>query len=213
MEKYYSKRAQEYEKIYYRDDPVRQKEQIEIANSIKELSLGRNVLEIACGTGYWTEKLAQVANKVVATDLSNETLEIAKQKNMPINKVAIVQCDAYKLNEIEGNFDLGCALFWFSHIPKSRIDEFLESFHQTLGKGARVFMADNIYLEGVGGELILKEGEEDTYKIRKLADGTEYEVIKNYYSEEDLKRIFEKKSIGLNVYMGKCFWWIEYFVK
>ena len=37
----------------------------------------RNVLEVACGTGFWTRKLALQARSVVATDAAPEMLAIA----------------------------------------------------------------------------------------------------------------------------------------
>lgn len=46
-------------------------------------------------------------------------------------------------------------------------------------------MADNIYIEGIGGKLIIKENDDNTYKIRELSNGTIYEIIKNHYSEID----------------------------
>lgn len=127
--------------------------------------------------------------------------------------VSFIQGDAYRLEEIPGKFDSGCANFWFSHIPKTRIVEFLKGFHEKLGTGSKVFMADNMYVEGLGGTLISKEGEEDTYKIRQISDGTNYEIIKNYYTEEELERVFENKVNYLEIHMGECFWWINYIVK
>jgi SAM-dependent methyltransferase len=213
LKEYYSNRAKEYEKIYFRDDPVRQKEQTEISDFIKVLFVDCNVLEIACGTGYWTERLAESAANIVSVDISNETLEIARSKEIPKSLVRFVQGDAYILEEIPGKFDGGCANFWFSHIPRMRVEEFLIGFHKKLGAGSKVFMADNMYVEGLGGTLITKEGEEDTYKLRQLSDRTSYEIIKNYYTKEELERIFEHNVDDLEIHIGECFWWIKYIVK
>jgi len=81
MNEYYSKRAQEYEWIYHRDDPVRQSEQNKIADVIKETFRNRNVLEVACGTGFWTTFLSEVAKSIVAIDNSDEVLKIAQSKH------------------------------------------------------------------------------------------------------------------------------------
>ena len=45
----------------------------------KEGQLG-NVAEFGCGTGYYTEVLAEKAENLIATDLSRGMLEIAKQR-------------------------------------------------------------------------------------------------------------------------------------
>ena len=77
---YYARRADEYEEIYFRDDPQRQKEQAMIRSRIKETFRGLNVLEVACGTGYWTQFVSETANRITATDVNKEVLEIAKLK-------------------------------------------------------------------------------------------------------------------------------------
>jgi len=75
INKYYSKRAQEYEQIYQRDDPIRQNELNKIAEEIKKIFYNKNVLEVACGTGFWTVFLSETANKIVATDNSEKVLK------------------------------------------------------------------------------------------------------------------------------------------
>jgi len=213
IREYYGKRAHEYEKIYHRDDPVRQAELAEISRLMEELFFGLDVLEVACGTGYWTERIAKSARSITAVDLSEEALKIARKKDITGAKVRFIQGDAYNLKEIDGEFNAGCSNFWFSHIPKARIGEFLDQFHERLGKDSVVFFADNTYVEGVGGKLIRKENDENTYKLRVLDNGTPYEIIKNYYDESELRSILEPRSKGLKIHVGECFWWLRYRVK
>jgi ubiquinone/menaquinone biosynthesis C-methylase UbiE len=207
MKEYYSRRAREYERIYYRDDPVRQQELEQIKNELLSLYKNKRVLEAACGTGYWTEAISNTAGVVVAFDFSSEVIEIAKSKNL--NAQFIVD-DAYSMKNIKGVFNAGCANFWFSHIRKDRIEEFLTVFHNKLEPGSVVFMADNILIEGVGGKLITKPGDENTYKIRKLSDDSSYEVLKNYFSIDELSDIFKNYSSNLEINFGKCFWRVKY---
>jgi SAM-dependent methyltransferase len=210
MNEYYSKRAKEYEDVYHRDDPIRQSEQNQIKNALKLLFIDKSVLEIACGTGYWTECITEVAKSVTGIDTSDEVLEIAKLKNIRAN---FISGDAFNLDKIEGNFNAGCANFWFSHIEKENIYQFLNGFHNRLTKNSSIFIADNIYIEGIGGKLIKKDKSDNTYKIRKLSDGTEYQIVKNYYEENELRQIFQKYANGINIRIGKCFWWINYITK
>ncbi|MFZ5805610.1 MAG: class I SAM-dependent DNA methyltransferase [Verrucomicrobiota bacterium] len=76
---YYNKRAQEYEQIYAK--PERQEALGKLKAHLREILRGHDVLEIACGTGYWTEVIASIARSVLATDISEEMLSIARQKN------------------------------------------------------------------------------------------------------------------------------------
>ncbi|MGG2092383.1 class I SAM-dependent methyltransferase [Bacillus sp. S13(2024)] len=213
MKTYYSNRARIYEEVYFREDPIRQAELIEIKNVLKEKLAGKNVLEVACGTGYWTQYVAETAQHITAIDYSEEVLTIAKEKQLLSSKVSFVQGNAYKLNQLTKTFDGAYANFWFSHIPKENIFSFLEQFHVVLEKGSIVCMADNMYNEEIGGTLISKINDENTYKIRSLADGQQYEIIKNYYSKEELTAIFEPFATDLEIHMNTCFWFISYKVK
>src|SRR5207247_3263325 len=97
MIEYYSQRAAEYEEIYQRDDPVRQGELGEIAQVIRETFKGRRVLEVACGTGFWTRVLAEVAEQVMAIDGSRSMLELARVKTGEHATVRFEEGDAYDL--------------------------------------------------------------------------------------------------------------------
>jgi SAM-dependent methyltransferase len=209
MIQYYSKRAEEYEKIYHRNDPVRQKEQDQIKSDIMRIFTCKSVLEIACGTGYWTKYIAEVAESVTGIDASDDVLKIAESKNI---KADFINCDAFSLEKVHGKFNAGCANFWFSHLNKKDIDRFLSGFHGKLLKNSSVFIADNVYVEGIGGELSGKDDNGNTYKQRKLLDGSSHRIIKNYYNEQELRGIFMKYSKDIDVRIGMCFWRVTYVI-
>jgi len=210
LRNYYNQRAQEYESIYHRDDPIRQQEQNAISKVMKEVLRDRSILEVACGTGFWTQIVSQTARHIVAIDSSTEMLQIAKSKTIQPNKVTFLEADAYALSNVPGSFEGGLANFWFSHIPKTRINEFLLGFHKKIVKHGAVFMADNTYVPGIGGELVTQPGSEDTFKVRKLANGSEHVILKNYYTKNQLRDIFTTFTANLNIHLGSCFWWISY---
>jgi len=209
---YYRERAEEYDEIYEWRDPHRQKEQLLLGEAIKESLKGRRVLEVACGTGYWTRILSQSANSIMATDLGEEVMELARGKKYAC-PVTFRKEDAYNLSFSDGSYNGGFAFSWLSHIPRKRIDSFLKDLHRVLEEGSRVFMADNVFIPGVGGELIKQASSEDTYKKRTLKDGREFTIIKNYYSADDLKTIFNRRVSGFdvdNIFHGNCFWYVSY---
>jgi ubiquinone/menaquinone biosynthesis C-methylase UbiE len=212
MEEYYRRRAEEYDEIYYRNDPVWQGELNKVAQALKAALRNKKVLEIACGTGYWTRFLSETARSIVATDIAQEMLEIAQRKQYRC-PISFRREDAYNLPFEDKSFDGGLANFWLSHVPKSRIDSFLKGFHRVLQSGSKVFMADNVYILGIGGKLVTREGEEDTYKLRGLKDGSEHLVLKNYLSAEELIEIFSKYDRGFsrdNIIYGNYFWYLIY---
>ena len=211
MREYYSRRAKDYEQIYYHyEDQDRQAELKLIGDEMISCFMNKTVLEVACGTGYWTDIISKCVKKITAFDFSSEVLEIAKSKNL--NAELLID-DAYEMKNIRGLFDAGCANFWFSHIPKDKIDAFLNCFHQKLQPGSTVYMADNNYIEGAGGVFVRKPGDVNTYKIRKLPDDSDYEILKNYYSGEELREIFKNHSSNFEFRSGKYYWRVIYKTK
>jgi len=209
---YYRERAEEYDEIYEWRDPHRQEEQKRLGDAIKESLKDRRVLEVACGTGFWTRILSQTAKSIIATDLGEEVMELARGKEYAC-PVTFRKEDACDLSFRDGAFDGGFAFSWFSHIPRKGIDSFLEGFHRVLEAGSRVFIADNVYIPGVGGDLIKKAESGDTYKKRALKDGRVFTIIKNYFSADDLQRIFQRHVSRFdqdNIFHGKCFWYVNY---
>ncbi|MFZ1683717.1 MAG: class I SAM-dependent methyltransferase, partial [Candidatus Zixiibacteriota bacterium] len=79
---YYQKRAAEYEKIYYREVPERRKEIDDEADRLRDLVRGKRVLELACGTGYWTAVMSETASAITAVDLWPEMIAEAKKKRL-----------------------------------------------------------------------------------------------------------------------------------
>jgi ubiquinone/menaquinone biosynthesis C-methylase UbiE len=216
MEEYYRRRAKGFDEEYYQGrDPLRQKELQYIADVSKEALKARKVLDVACGTAYWTQIVSETAQSIAGTDFAEEMLEIAKRKhfNCP---VSFCKADAYSLPFKRASFSGGMADFWLSHIPREKIEAFLEDFHRLLESKSMVVMADNVYFPGIGGEFIKKEGDINTYKIRKLAVGSEHLVLKNYYSIDELISIFAKHAREFdrkNVFCGKYYWYLHYELK
>jgi hypothetical protein len=76
-----------------------------------------------------------------------------------------------------------------------------------------VFFADNNYIDGIGGKLKIKPNDPNTYKLRTLKDGTQHLIVKNYFITDEIVGLFSEHSEGIsekNVFMGRCFWWINY---
>lgn len=204
---YYRSRAPEYESIYFRPDPGRLFELEEMARAVRNWLAGRDVLEVAAGTGWWTVHAASVANSVTATDISEETLAIAKTK--PLEKVDFRIADAFALDQLPGKFNGFLACFWLSHVSRNRLEEFLSGVHARLEPSSRVFIADNLYDKGIGGRFVEEPGNPDTYRIRLDKHRLEHKVLKNYYSKEELEQLLTGMD-NVQIHMGPHYWWIMY---
>lgn len=204
---YYRRRAAEYEAIYAW--PERQPDLDLLRKEIPARLAGRTVLEIACGTGYWTERIARTAKRIVATDLAPEPMAIARAKDYAC-PVEFRNADAYALDEALGAFDAAFAGFWWSHVPLSRRGAFLHSLHARLQSGARVVIFDNRYVEGEMHPLVETDGEGNTYQRRRLADGGEHRVLKNFPSEEDLRRPLVGVASTVRYTPLRYYWLLDY---
>ncbi|MBD3192801.1 MAG: methyltransferase domain-containing protein [Candidatus Heimdallarchaeota archaeon] len=212
LRKYYEQRAEEYEEIYNRDDPAQQAEKRKLANKLRTFLRDRKVLEVACGTGYWTQFLSETAQSILATDIGEKVIALAKKKSYNCSVSFQIE-NAYDLTFKSNSFTGAVAIFWFSHMPKERIDAFIKEFHRTLQPGARVFIADNVYVQGLGGQLVTKPNDENTYKHRRLKDKSEFLILKNYFSSDAIVEIFRRHIPSFsknNVFFGKYYWWVFY---
>ncbi len=205
---YYRRRAPEYEAFYAK--PERQTDLALLRRHIPERMRDRRVLEIACGTGYWTTLIASAAASVVATDAGEEPMAIARTKPYPAGRVRFALADAYALDPSLGRFDAALAIFWWSHIPLSRIADFLSSLHARLEPAARIVLMDNLYVDGSSTPVAERDAEGNTYQLRPLADGSENRVLKNFPTEQDLRSHLAPHASHFSYRALEYFWLAEY---
>ena len=208
---YYRRRAGEYEAIYAK--PERQADLAVLRKEVPQRLAGRRVLEIACGTGYWTALVAPLAAGVVATDMAEEPMAIARSKAYPPGRVRFAPADAYDLPDALGRFDAALAMFWWSHIPLKQIGSFLTSLHRRLEPGARVIVFDNLYIDGSSTPIAERDAEGNTYQLRHLADGTQNRVLKNFPSEEELHTVIRPHATRFSYRALEYYWLAEYELK
>ena len=208
---YYARRAAEYERIYAK--PERQADLARLRARIAGLFSGRRVLEVACGTGYWTEVIAPQATAVTAVDAAEETLAIARSKKYPEGKVRFATGDAYSLSVFGRSHDALFAGFWWSHVPLARLDAFLAGVSNAVAGGARIAFLDNRYVEGSSTPVSRRDAEGNTYQARTLDDGSTHEVLKNFPSEPELVERASAHGVEASVEWLDYYWLLVYRTK
>lgn len=210
MVKYYAKRASEYEAIYAK--PERQADLRQLKRIVAEAMAGHEVLELACGTGYWTEAIAPSARSVVAGDINAEMIEVAREKRWDAGNVEFRLFDSYALPDFGREFTAAFAGFWWSHIPRARLGDFLRSLGSKLAPGARVMFVDSRYVAGSNTPIARTDAAGDTFQMRRLADGSSHEVLKNFPDEAELRRIVTASGGGREavVTLLDHFWVLTY---
>jgi len=207
MVDYYARRASEYEGIYHRTE--RQGDLESLRQHIRSTFAGADVLEIACGTGYWTRSLAETAKSVLATDINQEVLEIARRKEMDPATVSFQPMNAYDLTAFGRRFNGMLAAFWWSHMPKSEIRRFLEGLRQVLSPGARLVFLDNVYVEGNSTPISRMDQEGNTYQLRRLEEGSIHEVRKNFPTSAELGAAVEGVASAVRIEFLRHYWFLD----
>ena len=209
LRQYYQLRADEYEQIYKRDDPVRQAEQLELAAAVGRTCLNRRVLEIACGTGYWTQVADRVAQQITALDASAEAvLELAAAKQL--GRTTFVQGDAYAPTISPASATAGLALFWLSHVPRAQRAAFLDTFHQQLAPGASVLLADNQLCRAWAASFRSRMNTAIPSSAASCRTAPSTAFSKTISPNPNSGRCWLLTPPRSSISSGRCFWWAEY---
>lgn len=206
MEQYYRERAPEYEQIYYRDDPARRGAiDAEVAR-LKKLVAGKAVLELACGTGYWTAGMSRTAESILASDLSGEMIKEARSKTYDC-PVEFVAADMFSHDFGLAAFDVVALGFWYSHQPRQELGPLYEVLERPLKPGGRIWMVENNPpAEGSANHSVRKDKYGNNFKKRYLDDGREFVILKNYFERAELAALLSERYEILSLDYGTYYW-------
>lgn len=201
---YYKDRAEEYEKIYSK--PERQEDLKSAATILQEIFADKQVLEIACGTGYWTEKIAVTATSIFATDINESVIEIAKKKDFSTKQVSFGIADIYNFSG-NNKFESLFGGFIWSHILLQDLDKFLSTVNSLVSPGSTVVFMDNNFVEGSNHPITERDAHGNSFQTRKLEDNTTHLVLKNFPTEIFLQQ--KLKDIGGEIkFFNLTYYWI-----
>jgi demethylmenaquinone methyltransferase/2-methoxy-6-polyprenyl-1,4-benzoquinol methylase len=191
---YYDARAPEYEDWWHRrgryvlppPDAARWYADVaEVEAALDSFGPGGAVLELACGTGLWTRRLARHATHVVAVDGAAAMLEENRARLPVTSKAAVeyIQADLFSWRPPAAAFDAVVFGYWLSHVPDQRLADFWHGVRGALREGGRVFFVDSAPDPGRA------EWPSTATEQRDLADGRQFTVVKRYRSPEVLQDV------------------------
>lgn len=188
---YYRARAREYdESIAVASEMMRRGKSL-----LRNLGKFNSILELACGTGIWTETLLQMGNEVTAIDAAPEMLVIARQK-LGEERIKYRQADLFHW-EPKQKYDLVFFANWLSHVPPAALDEFLSKVQQSTQAGGQIALIDQ-YLPSDSDRQIAKD---DFYATRPVEDGRQFTIVKAFYDLPQLQNKLER--LGFEVHTSK----------
>jgi demethylmenaquinone methyltransferase/2-methoxy-6-polyprenyl-1,4-benzoquinol methylase len=169
---YYRHRAGEYDVSAYGDVAAARER---IAGVVAQMRPTGRVLEIACGTGLWTEALVSVADTVLAIDSAPEAVAIARDRVRSAN-IRFEVADVFSWTTGE-RFDVIFFSAWISHVPASRFEQFWQMLRPLLAEGGRVLFIDE-HVDVREKEAYVPDAEEVVE--RRLRDGRTFRIVKNF---------------------------------
>jgi demethylmenaquinone methyltransferase/2-methoxy-6-polyprenyl-1,4-benzoquinol methylase len=185
---YYRARAAEYDEWWLRRGRYDRgaelnarwfEEAAQVSAALEAFRPEGRVLELACGTGIWTEQLVPFASQVTALDASPEMLAInAARVRSP--KVSRVEVDIFRWRPAEP-YDVVFFAFWLSHVPPDRFAVFWDTVRACLAPGGRVFFVDSRRDPTSTAVDHRLPGEDATVLRRRLNDGREFVIYKIFH--------------------------------
>ncbi len=179
---YYRAMADEYDAVadaYEVDAPANAELRRNLVDGFRPVG---DVLELACGTGRWTQELIRHARSVTAVDASPEMLAI-NQRRLDDARVRYFHADIFGWQP-DRIYDVVFFAFWLSHVPPQRFAEFWNVVASCVNDTGRVVFVD----EDNRSRL------DDPFQIgatpcarRALRDGREFEIVKMFWRAEDLE--------------------------
>lgn len=172
---------------------------------------GKNVLDIACGTGVLTEQFVRMGANVTGIDLTPKAVELTKKRLALYGLTAnIIEGDAQKLPFPDHSFDFVCAWGCLMHMPNT--EKAISEIQRVLkpgGKGlAMMYHSNSVHLRyciQLGrGILRLKYLTYDNQSlINRYTDGARVggNMLARFYSRKEFRQLFSGfKNVGVYIH-------------
>jgi demethylmenaquinone methyltransferase/2-methoxy-6-polyprenyl-1,4-benzoquinol methylase len=191
---YYRARAPEYEEWFFRQGRYDRGEahrkawfaELEsVEAALRSAEPRGRVLELACGTGLWTRRLAPYASELTAIDAAPEALARNRER-VASDRVHYHEADLFRWQP-SGTYDFVFFGFWLSHVPPHRFASFWATVRAALASGGRVFFVDNARNPEIAARNH-RLPERGFVMKRALNDGRQFRVVKLFYEPSDLER-------------------------
>jgi demethylmenaquinone methyltransferase/2-methoxy-6-polyprenyl-1,4-benzoquinol methylase len=168
---YYRARAAEYERTAYGDVAAL------LPQVVEAVPPGADVLELACGTGLWTEQLVARAATVTAVDAAPEMIELARVR---APQATFVVADLFDWTPPR-RYDAVFFSAWLSHVPAERFGAFWALVGRCLRDGGAAVFLDEHVSETSKERWVAPDVVE-----RSLSDGSTHRIVKTFFEPAEL---------------------------
>ncbi|MCI0708682.1 MAG: class I SAM-dependent methyltransferase [Chloroflexi bacterium] len=201
---YYRARAAEYDEWFYRHGRYDRgavlnqqwfAEAAQVRQALHQLPPQPSILELAPGTGIWTQELVKLGERITAVDASPEMVAI-NQVKVQSDAIEYIQDDLFEWHSPR-QYDMVFFGFWLSHVPPEKLAGFLAMVSAALKPDGVLFMVDSRRepTSTADNHVLPDEG---IRHERKLNDGSTYRIVKLFYEPEALQAAFAEAGIALS---------------
>ena len=142
------------------------------------------LLELACGTGLFTRRLAPRVPHVTAIDASPEVLAINRNRVAAAN-VDYVEAELFSWRPA-ARYDAVFFSFWLSHVPEDRFAVFWNNVASALTPGGAAYLIDSAFdPTSTAKDHVLPE-QDAGIVTRRLNDGREFRIVKLFWEPQVL---------------------------
>jgi trans-aconitate methyltransferase len=205
---YYRSQAPEYEEV------TEQAEELKGAYTrarelLQQLGPCEQVLELACGTGVWTQILLSMAHDITAIDAAPEMLSLAQQK-LGNARISYQQADVFQW-EPRQEYDLVFFANWLSHVLPKDLDAFLSKVSRAVRPGGSLVMVDQYAPLQADREIIVRDAEERAiYAKRSLLNGQTFLIVKVFYDLQIIENLLDALDFTVTVHrLDDIFFFLE----
>lgn len=203
---YYAAVAATYDLQY--EQPELEEDLEQLQDHLTELLSGHKVLELACGSGYWTQVIADTAASVHAIDNSPQMLEAARERGLDDDVVEFAEGDAFNLpaDVAPGDYTACFASGLWSQVRRSDQDKYLAQLRLKLGKDVLLVLLDRTYVEGHSEPIARTDLDGNSFQIITAPNGERYEVAQSYPSDSWLRKRLATAAKEVRVERLEHFW-------
>jgi SAM-dependent methyltransferase len=176
--KYYDARAAEYDDAYERtarydrgatNNSEWHAEMAQLARAFDALTWSGDVVELAAGTGFWTERLVPRAQSLAVIDGSAAMLAANRKRLGAASERVRYQVADLLAWRPARSWDVCVFAFWLCHVPDDRVATFLGAVADSLRPGGVVCIVE---------KAVATEPETER-EVRTLNDGRRFTIIEH----------------------------------
>lgn len=199
MMQYYDERAQEYDDIFTGKGPADfspehySRDIEEIRKFMKSFGKG-NIIDIACGSGYWIKNYYKKCDTFTFIDQSRQMLEqcrVKADKFDIVNRSVFINDDILEYEFEAGNlFDCSVMGFLLGHFTHEQEEILFDKLKRYLKPGSEILIIDSTWTR----QRAKTQNKEDITE-RYLNDGRSFKIYKRYFEEGDLEALLKRYGV------------------